>query len=725
MLRSADSARGAPPLTSGDAILGSVPASFGPFRVLHQVGAGSLGPVFRAHDPVEGRLVAIKAFALDLPPDRAVAFVEALQALALRGLDHPAIASPVAAGLEGAVPWLAQAYVPAESLDAAIDEYGPPPLGEVLTMVTHLAGALDFAAAAGVLHGALHPTDVLVAPDETCVTDLGVAGALHACGLTPPTRGRYSAPEVLGGGPPTRAADVFALAAIAFELIAGEPVQGMGDEAAARLPEIPGAHRDALVEAFAFGLAAPTDERFPTALGFAGALKRALGSAPAERVARPRALPVMPARDEEGAAPGVPLHEQPQPDASWAEAGGLSAFEPRDRTADAQLPSGPDLVPDMPSPSLAEGPVASRFSDLPDEPPAPPAFAYEAEEPPDPVSGPPELDLRRDEPHGTDWNVTPEPSAGAGLHRAADAQVGVDAYRGIPRRQDGSLARRSRSRRTAMIAALLVGGLAGGLAGGYLWGRSAADPMSSARDASSGGAGVAPGEAVADDAEVMGGDANGATEIELPPEVVPEPLEAGTPPEAPPAPADEPEEPVSAAPAPARTRPAPPPAPARAPAATGRIAIRSTPPGARVDVNGSARGETPLTLGSLPLGAYDIRVTQQGYAPEQRRVTLTPGRPSHTLSVPMRRAAGTGTSGRGPARAATHAAVLVDSRPRGATVFLDGRRVGTTPLQLPSVSVGRHVFRLELEGYRPVTTTEQIVAGERNRVAASLEEEMR
>src|SRR5438128_1234068 len=44
--------------------------TFGPFRVLHQIGAGVLGPVFRAYDPESDRLVAVKLFRLDLPPER-------------------------------------------------------------------------------------------------------------------------------------------------------------------------------------------------------------------------------------------------------------------------------------------------------------------------------------------------------------------------------------------------------------------------------------------------------------------------------------------------------------------------------------------------------------------------------------------------------------------------------------------------------------------------------
>jgi hypothetical protein len=46
------------------------PDAFGPFRVLHQVGAGALGPVFRASDSDRGRLLAVKLFQLDLAAER-------------------------------------------------------------------------------------------------------------------------------------------------------------------------------------------------------------------------------------------------------------------------------------------------------------------------------------------------------------------------------------------------------------------------------------------------------------------------------------------------------------------------------------------------------------------------------------------------------------------------------------------------------------------------------
>ncbi len=62
------------------------------------------------------------------------------------------------------------------------------------------------------------------------------------------------------------------------------------------------------------------------------------------------------------------------------------------------------------------------------------------------------------------------------------------------------------------------------------------------------------------------------------------------------------------------------------------------------------------------------------------------------------------------------------SKPSGARVYIDGRLVGTTPTSLPNVAAGSHVIRLERDGYMPWSSAIQVVAGEQNRVTASLEQ---
>jgi hypothetical protein len=79
-----------------------------------------LGPVFRAYEPDRDRLVAIKLFRLDLPPERVHQLVAEFEQLIEAALDHPVIAAPRAAGIDGVTAYLAQDYVTAESLDVVI-----------------------------------------------------------------------------------------------------------------------------------------------------------------------------------------------------------------------------------------------------------------------------------------------------------------------------------------------------------------------------------------------------------------------------------------------------------------------------------------------------------------------------------------------------------------------------------------------------------------------------
>ena len=83
-----------------------------------------------------------------------------------------------------------------------------------LRVAAQLAGALDFAAAVQIGHGALHPRDVLLSSDETRLTGLGVARALERIGVVAPVRRPYTAPERIAGGEWDRRADVFSLAAL-------------------------------------------------------------------------------------------------------------------------------------------------------------------------------------------------------------------------------------------------------------------------------------------------------------------------------------------------------------------------------------------------------------------------------------------------------------------------------------------------------------------------------
>jgi hypothetical protein len=281
--------------------------------VLHQVGVGTLGPVFRTYEPTRDRLVAVKVFRLDITPEQAQALADELTKAAEAGLFHPSIVEPIAAGVQGTVAYRADEYVAAESLDVAMRHYAPAALDKVLPFLTQLAGAIDFARAAGVGHGALHPRDIFVTPDEARATGFGVVEALERVGLRAPIRRPYSAPERIDGKAWGTPADVFSLAAIAFELMTGRRPSGLGDQIGALSGATVGGQTDALHAVLARAMSESSEDRFPTALAFASALESAARpgaaasefAAPSRSAAAPSVIPMAASR---------PTREEPEED---------------------------------------------------------------------------------------------------------------------------------------------------------------------------------------------------------------------------------------------------------------------------------------------------------------------------------------------------------------------------------------------------------------------------
>jgi len=162
----------------------------------------------------------------------------------------------------------------------------------------------------------------------------------------------------------------------------------------------------------------------------------------------------------------------------------------------------------------------------------------------------------------------------------------------------------------------------------------------------------------------------------------------------------------------------------------GRLLVRSTPAGATVFVDGREHGQTPIAVRDLPVGAHRVRLEHDGYAPVERRIMITSSQPAQSIIVPLPEARATASGGTRstnpvPATPATlgrySGALIVESKPSGAKVYVDNKLAGTTPLRIPSVPAGSHAIRLERDGYRRWSSSVRVVAAERNRVTASLE----
>ena len=629
--------------------------------MLHQIGVGALGPVFRAFDPARDRLVAVKRFQLDVPPERMQELVRIFERLIAAELTHPALASPVATGIDGTAAYLAMDYVMGDSLDTLVRDYGAAPPAEALRVATQLAGALDFAAVVNAEHGALHPRDVLLSSEETRLTGIGVARALETIGVTVPARRPYSAPERHAGHVWDRRSDIFSLAALIHELLWARRIGGAGSRAADGLTEIPGGNLPALRDVFARALAAAPADRFGTALEFAEALKAALpnislvASQPAAKRPRGQALPLL----DDAELPLAPLDEP------RAEATTRFDAEP--------------APPAMPTPILIDDAREERELDL---------RQAEAERYQDVESAPaivePLPPPRRD-PSPDFVDTRPEFMASA--------------------------IEQSRSAVWPLVLALIVG-VAIGFAGGYGIG---------SRDRTAPAAAAATGTpASTHPIEPASPGEHDSTEVAVADPQKGPPVGSTGSSDAPAAPPATPVPPAK-----------PPVAPDAAATANGRLLVRSSPAGARVFVDGHEYGKTPLAVRDLGRGAHRVRVVREGYGTEERRIVLTATRPAQSMTVPLERdraqiaqsrKATSDSRTETPGTAGRFAGPLtIDSRPTGANVFLDGKLVGTTPLQLPEVSAGEHAVRLEHDGFRLWSSSVRVIATERNRVTASLE----
>ncbi len=215
--------------------------------------------MFRAHEPGRDRLVAIKVFRLEITPEQAASLARDLEQLIAKDIAHRNVAAPISAGIDGYAAYLALEYVVGDSLDVSTRGMGPMPLTEVVPIVDGIASAIDACAARGVGHGLLHPRDVIMSADGPRVTGFGIADALARLGLRPSVRRPYAAPE----GP----SDVYALAAIAYELISGRRMTPSGWD------ELSAEDGPALRDAFASALSPDPKARPATAGEFAANLR--------------------------------------------------------------------------------------------------------------------------------------------------------------------------------------------------------------------------------------------------------------------------------------------------------------------------------------------------------------------------------------------------------------------------------------------------------------------
>ncbi|MFC4059908.1 protein kinase [Planomonospora corallina] len=203
----------------------------GRYQLLEPIGEGGMGVVWRAHDELLDRVVAVKEVRYRGIDETARADLNqrtVREAKTAGRLDHPSVIIVHDVVEEDGRPWIVMQLVRSRSLGEVVRERGPLAPARAAAVGLSVLGALRAAHAAGVLHRDVKPENVLLADDGRVVlTDFGIAANSHDTGITR-TGGMvgtpaFLPPERLHGLPATPESDLWSLGATLYAAVEGRP----------------------------------------------------------------------------------------------------------------------------------------------------------------------------------------------------------------------------------------------------------------------------------------------------------------------------------------------------------------------------------------------------------------------------------------------------------------------------------------------------------------------
>ncbi len=200
---------------------------YGRYRIIKELGKGTMGVVYQAHDPQIDRMVALKV----LRPDRVTSedFVARFlkEARAIGRLSHPQIVTIYDVGEDKGTIYIAMEYLKGEPFEQVVRS-GRLTVPKSIDIARQVAEALDYAHGKGIIHRDIKPSNIILAlEDRVKLTDFGIARIEDLTAGYQTQAGEilgtpiYMAPEQVAGKKVDGRSDLYALGVILYEMIAG------------------------------------------------------------------------------------------------------------------------------------------------------------------------------------------------------------------------------------------------------------------------------------------------------------------------------------------------------------------------------------------------------------------------------------------------------------------------------------------------------------------------
>jgi serine/threonine-protein kinase len=200
----------------------------GRYELEELVGTGGMSSVYRAHDRLLERDVALKVLHEQFTADDDYVERFRREARSVAQLSHPNIVTVIDRGEQDGRQFIVFEYVDGENLKSLVEREGPLPEREAVSLTLQVARALGFAHEHGLVHRDVKPQNVLLNGDGGAkVTDFGIARSLDVHGGLTQTgtvlgTSDYIAPEQARGSRVDAQSDIYSLGAVLYELLTGE-----------------------------------------------------------------------------------------------------------------------------------------------------------------------------------------------------------------------------------------------------------------------------------------------------------------------------------------------------------------------------------------------------------------------------------------------------------------------------------------------------------------------